>query len=214
MGVKYFCDKCGKEFNSNGLAIPIYARDGLGIELSFVKNKYLCEECAEKFNAIKDNLKYEDEFFDMTDADISSMKYEFKVGDIVITSTGKIGFIKSICDCESCKRRGFYEPSVETVFGVGAIWITDTDKENGFMSFYSIGRYYFGNIDKESVKYDIESETHKIEEATENKKMYQGQLDYLRILRGLEKMDEDYAKSRDISNCNFYSLSNTLKKHF
>lgn len=70
MGVRYFCDRCEKEFKSGGLIIPVYARDALGIKLCHMGNRYLCEKCAEKFNKIKDNIEYEEDFFTMKDEDI------------------------------------------------------------------------------------------------------------------------------------------------
>lgn len=68
--IKYFCDKCGNEFKSNGLIIPIYARDRCGVKLIFAKDKHLCGKCANKFNAVKNLLEYEEDFFDMLDEDI------------------------------------------------------------------------------------------------------------------------------------------------
>lgn len=109
-------------------------------------------------------------------------EYNFKVGDKVITSTGQTGVIESICDCEYCRERGFCEPQVTTINGVGKIWITNNDKRVDFASFYQIGDYYFGNIDKEVVEYDIENETRKIEEATQDRAEYQRQLKRLEIL--------------------------------
>ena len=57
----------------------------------------------------------------------------FKVGDQVITDDGRVGVIESICDCESCKDRGFYEPRVKMQDGYDQIWITDTDKKTSDM---------------------------------------------------------------------------------
>lgn len=71
MGVRYFCDRCEKEFKSEGLAIDTYARDALGIKLAYMGKGLLCEKCAKKFNMVKDCLKYEEDFFIMTDDKIS-----------------------------------------------------------------------------------------------------------------------------------------------
>lgn len=180
--IKYFCDKCGNEFRSNGLVVPLYVRDGLGVKLFCASYQYLCDECTKKFNAVKDRLKYEEDFFDMADEDISLMEYDFKVGDEVITSTGQVGVIESICDCERCKKRWFYEPKVKLTRGVYDIYITDSDKENGFKDFYKIGSYKFGNIDKESINCDIELEIHNIEEATKRLEKYREQLELMSCL--------------------------------
>lgn len=153
--IKYFCDRvgCGKEIKEKATFIPIYAYDGMGIKLVQFGDKHICEGCAKKLEGIHDNLlskHYEQDFLQMTDDDIELLRYTFKVGDKVITADGRIGTITSICDCDSCKKRGFYEPDVEMDFGVGKIWITDTDKENGFANFYQIGDYVFGNVDPEA----------------------------------------------------------------
>lgn len=185
MGVKYFCDKCGNECKSNCTVIPMYAYDGLGMKIVHIKNNILCDECAKKFKLVEDRLEHDEDFFDMTDVDIALMEYDFKVGDKVITSTGQTGVIESICDCKNCKERGFCEPNVRTINGVGEIYITDNDKRVGFKSFYQIGEYLFGNIDKESVEYDIENESRKIEEATNNMYTYKRQLKRLNIIEAL-----------------------------
>lgn len=148
--IKYFCDRCGKEIDKIVKAIPIYAYDGNGVKIMDFGVKHICEECDQKLNSIKSQLKHEEDIFDMSDEDIELLRYTFKVGDKVITSDGRTGTITSICDCERCKKRGFYEPDVEMNFGVGRIWITDTDKENGFLNFYQIGDYVFGNVDAEA----------------------------------------------------------------
>ncbi len=76
----------------------------------------------------------------------------FKIGDEVITSTGEIGRITDICTCDLCKRRGFYEPSVEFTIGGAARYISNNDKKDNFRSFYKIGDKIFGNIDEDDIK--------------------------------------------------------------
>lgn len=175
--IKYFCDRCGNEFKSNGLTIQVYARDNLGVKIVFACEKHLCDECAKKFNMVKDRLEHEEDFFDMSDEDITLMEYDFKVGDEVITSDGCVGVIENICDCDKCRERSFYEPKVRLTKGAYDIYITNNDRDNGFSSFYKIGKYKFGNIDKESIKRDIEYETHNIEEATKRLNEYREQLE-------------------------------------
>ena len=41
--------------------------------------------------------------------------YKFNVGDEVITTDGQHGKIVEICNCESCRSRGFLEPFLATV---------------------------------------------------------------------------------------------------
>lgn len=188
--IKYFCDRCGNEFKSDGLAIPVYARDGLGVKISFVDNKHLCAKCTNKFNMVKDRLEYEENFFDMSDEDIALMEYDFNIGDEVITSDGCVGVIENICDCYKCRERGFYEPKVRLTKGAYDIYITNNDRDNGFSSFYKIGKYKFGNIDKESINRDIEYETHNIEEATKRLNEYREQLERISFLSCSDLLQE------------------------
>ena len=37
---------------------------------------------------------------------------QFHEGDFVENSNGKIGYISSICHCDECKERGFFEPTI------------------------------------------------------------------------------------------------------
>ena len=108
---------------------------------------------------------------------------EFKVGDIVITSTGQKGVIEEICDCEMCMERGFLEPVVRTESGVGSISITYEDKKNGFRDFYKIGDHKFGNIDMEYVTSEMLSLAQVVESSMEMLKGYTAQLKTLQELK-------------------------------
>lgn len=148
--IKYYCDKCGKETTEDKIKRVLeeeYAYDGNGVKIiGFPKAAHdLCEECLEKLEKIGVEIQ---DFITMSDEEIELALYTFKVGDKVITSTGQIGEITDICTCARCKERGFYEPRVETEVGIYDIWITDTDKNNGFISYYKIGDRVFGNIDE------------------------------------------------------------------
>lgn len=137
--VKFYCDKCGKEITDN---INTDAEEVEAIDLrdnvvaKFTKTLHYCDEC-----------QYDD------------LTCGFKVGDEVITYDGRVGIITDICTCEKCKERGFYEPRVEIENEFYSLYITDTDKNNGFMRFYQIGNRIFGNVDEEAaerIKRDIE----------------------------------------------------------
>lgn len=178
--IKYFCDRCGKETKRNAMVVQKeVARGGKFDSVLFVfDNGILCEKCAEKFDSIKDKLKRKEDIFNMTEEEIRLLRCSFKVGDKVITADGRTGTITSICDCDRCKNRGFYEPKVEMNIGVDQIWITDTDKENGFISFYQIGDRVFGNVDTEASKYVRE----RIIELKHEVINYESQLDMLKKL--------------------------------
>lgn len=70
------------------------------------------------------------------------MKYNFCVGDYVEDATGRVGYIQSICQCEQCKARGFYEPFVLYTDGDGD-YITAYEYEKGFPGYKRIGQYDF-----------------------------------------------------------------------
>lgn len=52
---------------------------------------------------------------------------QFHEGDYVENSDGKIGYISSICHCDECKKRGFFEPT-----------ITYSDGTTDYISIYSV----------------------------------------------------------------------------
>lgn len=143
--IKVYCDQCGKEIvdNVNVFSDDTEVRDGHNVLISYRgKTLYYCDECKN-----------------------GGLTCGFKVGDQVITDDGRTGAIESFCDCKSCKKRGFYEPQVKMHIGNNQIYITDSDKRNGFMSFYQIGGKRFGNIDKDQVLDDIERKKQEIKNA-------------------------------------------------
>lgn len=118
----------------------------------------------------------------------------FKVGDKVITSLGEIGVITGICDCDKCKERGFLEPQVKTELGTGHIWITDTDKENGFSSFYQIGEQVYGNLDDTELICDIAKVKRQIKEKQEELEELEKQLEFVGHLRKKELFKSCWGK--------------------
>lgn len=80
--------------------------------------------------------------------------YEFYIGDEVITTDGVIGRITSVCTCDRCRERGFYEP-----FWAGEDkWEHCIDiytAKTGFAGFYKIGKYYFNDFNKGEVLRDM-----------------------------------------------------------
>lgn len=152
--IKYFCDRCGKEMEK-GRHMYTGAYDGHGAKIMLYGNpKHLCEECSEKLDAIKDKLEHEEDIFDMTNEEIMLLRNSFKVGDKVITSDGRMGQITDTCTCDRCKERGFYESTVD--FGNYIGYITISDKDDGFESYYQIGDIVFGNLDEETVNNEVD----------------------------------------------------------
>lgn len=165
--IKIFCDKCGKEITSGAHKVieEIKCTDARGDTLvTFPKEIHICDECME-----------------------NSLTCGFKIGDEVITSTGEVGRITEICTCDQCKERGFYEPTVEVEIGNWSIYITDTDKRNGFSSFYKIGDQVFGNIDEDTVKDSIKSTKEEIRKLQLELIELDGQLNMVNILKKKNK---------------------------
>lgn len=68
------------------------------------------------------------------------MPGSLREGDFVETVDGRVGYIKSICRCEKCRERGFYEPIVHFTDGEEDC-ITKYEAENGFKGYKRIGRW-------------------------------------------------------------------------
>ena len=140
--------------------------------------KYFCDRCGKE----TDGVHICDE------CEQKELTCGFKVGDEVITSTGKVGHIDWICDCDKCKERGFFEPHIEVGIGVGSIYLTDNDKRRDFRSFYKIGDRIFGNIDEDSLDYSIQSTQSEIQELQEDLIQLNAQLDVIKKIK--ENNDE------------------------
>ena len=163
--IKMVCDKCQKEaekITRINHYEDVYAHN-VKITTFVTSASDLCDVCLEKLKKLP-GIEIQD-FMQMSDADIELALYTFKVGDEVITADGRVGTITDICTCDKCKERGFYEPRINTETGIYDIWITDTDKNNGFISYYKIGDRVFGNVDEKQIdiiKEDIHTRKHEI----------------------------------------------------
>ena len=98
-----------------------------------------------------------------------------------------MGRITDICTCDQCKESGFYKPKVEVEIGSGAIYITNNDKRLNFRSFYKIGDRVFGNIDEESLLYDIESTKEQVKELQSELIGLEAQLDVVKKIKQTTK---------------------------
>ena len=166
--IKVFCDKCGKEItdNVNTVTEETEAKsydNTVLMKFAGVSYQY-CNECME-----------------------NKLNCGFKVGDEVITSTGEVGKIIDICTCDKCRKRGFYEPTVEVEIGNNSIYITDNDKRNNFSSFYKIGDKVFGNIDEDAVKDIIKSAKDQIKKLRYELIELEAQLDIVKKIKQINK---------------------------
>ena len=57
---------------------------------------------------------------------------QFHEGDFVESSDGKIGYISSICHCDECKKRGFFEPTIQYSDGTTDYISNDSGKSVPF----------------------------------------------------------------------------------
>lgn len=110
------------------------------------------------------------------------MDYKFNVGDKVITTDGRVGEIVDICDCEACRRRGYLEPTWVVYGDLDPNYITITDAQLDFHTFYKIGDYRFADFEKGEVLRDMayhEDELKKLRKQLRTiEEIENGSLDY------------------------------------
>ena len=92
--------------------------------------------------------------------------YEFRVGDEVETVDGMSGKIVSICHCERCAERGFFEPRWETLDGEYSDYITVNQANRGFPYYRRIGKYVWNHDanEEKSTKNIFKKENKKMKE--------------------------------------------------
>lgn len=93
------------------------------------------------FRALKDcGYVEKDELDKMSSTKPMMLPGSVHEGDFVETADGRVGYIKSVCRCEKCRKRGFYEPTVHFTDGEED-FITKYEAENGFKGYKRIGRW-------------------------------------------------------------------------
>lgn len=92
--------------------------------------------------------------------------YEFRVDDEVETVDGMAGKIVSICHCERCAERGFFEPRWETLDGKYSDYITVNQANWGFPYYRRIGKYVWNHDanEEKSTKNIFKKENEKMKE--------------------------------------------------
>lgn len=71
---------------------------------------------------------------------------QFHEGDFVENSDGKIGYISSICHCNECKKRGFFEPTITYSDGT-TDYISNYSVKNVSSDYKQIGTQKFSTED-------------------------------------------------------------------
>lgn len=97
-----------------------------------------------------------------------------RTGDKVITADGRVGRVTSVCDCEECAKRGFFEPTYTIKGDPEPHDIMISQYHQGFPDFYLIGKNFFGN------KISVEEMERRIAEQKEVIEREKEKLDALR----------------------------------
>lgn len=71
---------------------------------------------------------------------------QFHEGDYVENNNGKIGYISSICYCDECKKRGFFEPTITYSDGT-TDYISNYSVKNVSSDYKQIGTQKFSTED-------------------------------------------------------------------
>ncbi len=72
---------------------------------------------------------------------------QFHEGDFVESSDGRIGYISSICHCDECKKRGFFEPTI-TYFDGTTDYISNYSVKTVSSDYKQIGTQKFSTEDE------------------------------------------------------------------
>lgn len=87
------------------------------------------------------------------------LDYGFQIGEEVIDTYGRKGKIVRVCKCEECKKRGFYEPSIQwdNSDNPWDVYIPSNISElHGFPELHSIGDRIFSEYDLNGAKREME----------------------------------------------------------
>lgn len=109
-------------------------------------------------------------------------KYNFQVGEEVIDTFGRKGKIVSVCHCEQCEERGFYEPIIEWEYCSTPDMPSNIAEQKGFPSIHSMGNRVFNDYDIELAK----GELHILKEQI---KCIEEQIEYLS--KGIEFIENE-----------------------
>lgn len=111
---------------------------------------------------------------------VDGEKREFNVGDLAISSSGRISKIITFCTCSRCKERGFYELYTERFIDGDEDYITNYEYESNFKGYYAIGNEIFG---KKPKKEDVLSIIKELEDEISSLNGYIKE--YKKLLKGL-----------------------------
>ena len=93
---------------------------------------------------------------------------QFHEGDFVENSNGKIGYISSICHCDKCKERGFFEPTITYSDGT-TDYINNYSIKSVPFDYKQIGTQKFSTEDKLRNRIvELEKENKELKEEVDN----------------------------------------------
>lgn len=89
---------------------------------------------------------------------------KFNIGDFVENRDGRIGYISDICHCDECKKRGFFEPTIQYSDGTSD-YISNYSVKYVSKDYKQIGTHKFDNDyyekEIERLKHQLEMEKSK-----------------------------------------------------
>lgn len=69
------------------------------------------ENLGYRFIGSRQDIEYVNLFFEPKENNVTDIK--FNIGDFIENRDGRIGYISDICYCDECKKRGFFEPTIQ-----------------------------------------------------------------------------------------------------
>lgn len=129
------CQRCGRYGSTNG-----YSEDKFKIyndpRFQFSNGVVLCDDCVMDMISELEEIEKKNSITDI----------QFHEGDYVENSDGKIGYISSICHCDECKKRGFFEPTITYSNGT-TDYISNYSVKNVSSDYKQIGTQKFSTKD-------------------------------------------------------------------
>ena len=124
------------------------------------------ENLGYRFIGSRQGIEYVNLFFEEVhipkENNVTNIK--FNIGDFVENRDGRIGYISDICHCDECKKRGFFEPTIQYSDGTSD-YISNYSVKHVSKDYKQIGIQKFDNDyyekEIESLKHQLEMEKSK-----------------------------------------------------
>lgn len=124
------------------------------------------EDLGYRFIGSRQDIEYVNLFFEEVhipkENNVTDIK--FNIGDFVENRDGRIGYISDICHCDECKKRGFFEPTIQYLDGTSD-YISNYSVKYVSKDYKQIGTQKFDNDyyekEIETLKHQLEMEKSK-----------------------------------------------------